>query len=155
MTTAKIAVRPMRSDDAEDVRALDRLILGDDRSATWDAYVKRFLDVADYGALPHPPLGCFVARQGGELQGFLLAELQSGGYGLPTGMWIVAVGVHPDARRHGIGRMLVDGLEKQCKERGIERIFSVLRPVDDRDRKFLESCGLAESRVKLLGKTVT
>lgn len=152
MTTAKITVRPMRSDDSDDVRALDRLILGDDRSSTWDAHVQRFMEAADYGALAHPPQGCFVARQSGELQGFILAERQAGEYGLPSGMWIVAVGVHPDARRHGIGRMLVERLQEQCEQQGVTEIYSVLRPEDDRDRDFLESCGLTASPITVLGK---
>jgi ribosomal protein S18 acetylase RimI-like enzyme len=144
----------MRSDDAADVRALDRLILGDDRSSTWDAHVTRFLQVTDYEALAHPPIGCFVAHQGGELQGFILAERQTGEYGLPSGVWIVAVGVHPDARRHGIGRMLVDRLTGQCEQQGVTDIYAVLRPEDTRDIEFLRSCGLALSPIAVLGKSL-
>lgn len=155
MTTARITLRPMRSDDAEEVRELDRLILGEDRSSTWDSHVARFLEATDYGALAHPSQGCFVARQGGKLQGFIIAERQSGEYGLPSGMWIVAVGVHPDARRHGIGRMLVERLQRQCEEQSIGELYAVLRPEDDRDINFLRSCGLVESPITVLGKKMS
>ena len=154
MTVPKISIRPMRSDDASDVRRLDRLILGDDRSLTWDQHVTRFIELSDYGALPHPSLGCFVALQNNVLTGFLLAEVQAGEYGLPRGMWIVAVGVHPDQRRDGIGRMLVEQLQKQCAERGIREIYAVLRPEDTRDMNFLRSCGLSPSPITVLGQRI-
>ena len=152
MTTPRTVVRPMRADDADDVRELDRLILGDDRSSTWDAHVARFLEISDYGALAHPPLGCFVARQGGRLLGFILGEAQAGEYGLPRGIWIVAVGVHPEARRQGVGRTLVESVLKQCGEKGITDIYAVLRPEDTRDMEFLKSCGLSDTPITVLGK---
>jgi ribosomal protein S18 acetylase RimI-like enzyme len=152
MTTTRIVVRPMRADDTEDVRDLDRLILGDDRSATWDAHVARFLEISDYDTLIHPPIGCFVARQAGKLLGFILSEMQAGEYGLPRGLWIVAVGVHPDARRQGVGRLLVENVVRQCAENGVTDIYAVLRPRDDRDIAFLRSCGLSEAPIKVLGR---
>ena len=154
MTTPRIAVRPMRADDAGDVRDLDQLILGDDRSATWDAHVARFLEISDYETLVHPPVGCFVARQGGRLLGFILAEMQAGEYGLPRGLWIVAVGVHPDARRQGVGRMLVEQVVRQCKQTGVSDIYAVLRPEDARDIEFLSSCGLSQTPITVLGRRI-
>ena len=74
MAIPKISIRPMRLGDADDVRRLDCLILGDDRSVTWDQRVTRFIEVSDYGALSHPSLGCFVAHRNNVLAGFLLAE---------------------------------------------------------------------------------
>ncbi|MDA1297221.1 MAG: N-acetyltransferase [Chloroflexi bacterium] len=154
MVVPKVTIRPMRSDDADEVRRLDQLILGDDRSSTWDQQVTRFIELSDYGALPHPSLGCFVALRNNMLAGFLLAEVQAGEYGLPRGMWVVAVGVHPDERRQGIGRMLVEQLQAQCAERGIDSIYAVLRPEDARDMTFLASCGLSASPITVLGQHI-
>lgn len=151
MAIPKISIRPMRADDADAVRRLDHLILGDDRSNTWDLHVTRFIELGDYGTLSHPSLGCFVAHRNHVLTGFLLAEVQAGEYGLPRGMWVVAVGVHPEERRHGIGRMLVEQLQQQCVERGIDEIYAVLRPEGTRDLGFLESCGLTLSSITVLG----
>lgn len=155
MAVPKISIRPMRPDDADEVRRLDRLILGDDRSSTWDNQVTRFIDMSDYGALPHPSLGCFVALRNNRVVGFLLSEFQAGEYGLPRGMWIVAIGVDPDERRQGIGRMLVDELQTQCAERGTQDLYAVLRPDDSRIAAFLASCGLADSAVKVMGQRIT
>ena len=154
MVVPKVTIRPMRSDDADEVRRLDQLILGDDRSSTWDQQVTRFIELSDYGALPHRSLGCFVALRNNMLAGFLLAEVQAGEYGLPRGMWVVAVGVHPDERRQGIGRMLVEQLQAQCAERGIDSIYAVLRPEDARDMTFLASCGLSASPITVLGQHI-
>ncbi|MDA0676733.1 MAG: GNAT family N-acetyltransferase [Chloroflexi bacterium] len=155
MAVPRISIRPMRPDDAEEVRRLDQLILGEDRSQTWDDHVTRFIELSDYGALPHPSLSCFVAHRNNRVIGFLLSELQAGEYGLPRGMWIVAVGVHPDERRQGIGRLLVDELRRQCVQRGIEDLYAVLRPDDSRIAAFLASCGLEQSAVTVMGQRVS
>ena len=154
MAVPGISVRPMRPDDADDVHRLDHLILGDDRSITWDQNVTRFIEQSDYGALPHPSLGCFVALRNNLLVGFLLAEVRAGKYGLPNGMWIVAVGVHSEQRRHGIGSMLVEQLQAQCSERGITAIYAALESEDTRDMNFLKSCGLSPSPITVLGQRI-
>ena len=150
----RIVIRRMRQDDAEAVRALDRRILGPDRSATWDRYVERFLAVSDLETLILPPWGCHIAELDGEMLGFILAERQSTGYGLPPGARVVAVAVHPDHRRSGIGLRLVEALAAECSEAGVERIFSVLLAEDERDARFLASCGFDAARVKVLTRRV-
>ena len=155
MAVPRISIRPMRPDDADEVRQLDQLILGDDRSQTWDEQVSRFIEMSDYGTLPHPSLGCFVAHRNNRVVGFLFSEYQVGEYGLPRGMRIVAVGVHPDERRQGIGQMLVDELRNQCAERGIKDLYAVLRPGDSRIANFLASCGLEQSAVTVMGQRVS
>lgn len=148
-----VTVRPLRPGDARGVRRLDRLILGRDRSATWDALVGRFLDAADVDVLPESPFGSHVAEWQGQIVGFILAEVQAGEYGLPRGVWIIAVGVHPEMRREGIGRGLVNALVEQSRERGIPDIYAVVRPGDDRIADFLRSCGMQPSRVTVYGRS--
>ena len=147
-----IVVRQLGQSDARAVRQLDRLILGRDRSSTWDSHVARFLDVADIEALPHPPFGSHVAEWQGEVVGFLLSEIQSGEYGLPRGAWVIAVGVHPEMRREGIGKALVEALVRQCRERGIEEVYAAVRPGDDRIGDFLKACGMQASRITVFGR---
>ena len=149
-----MVIRQLRQDDADAVRELDGLILGPDRSSTWDQYVERFLRVADLDALVLPPWGCHVAESEGRLIGFILAEWQTTGYGLPTGARIVAIAVHPEDRSLGVGRRLVEALATECANSGVEQIFSVLRADDERDIRFLEACGFDSARVRVLGRSV-
>lgn len=78
-------IRRLRQDDADAVRELDRQILGPDRSRTWNQYVERFLAVSNLDSLILPPWGAHVAEVGQRVVGFIFAERQSRGYGLPPG----------------------------------------------------------------------
>lgn len=146
----EVTIRRLTDSDADDVRKLDGLILGPDRSGTWDEYVGRFLASSKVSVMSMPTWGSFVAEEDGQLIGFILAERQSAGYGLPPGVRIVAIAVHPDHRRKGIGRLLVQALKNDSKARGVRQIFSALRAEDERDLNFLVSCGFDGANVRVL-----
>jgi GNAT superfamily N-acetyltransferase len=145
-------IRQIRQDDATAVRALDASIQGDDRSMTWDTYVERLLSIIELDWLQYPPWGCFVAEDESGLVGFLLAERQTTAYGLPPGARIVAMAVEPSRRRQGIGKLLIEALETQAREEGIEQVYSVLLAEDERDSKFLESSGFNASDLKIYAR---
>ncbi len=146
----EVTIRRLTDSDADEVRKLDGLILGPDRSGTWDEYVGRFLATSKVSVMSMPTWGSFVAEEDGQLVGFILAERQSAGYGLPPGVRIVAIAVHPDHRRKGIGRLLVQALKNDSKARGVRQIFSALRVEDERDFDFLMSCGFDGANVRVL-----
>ncbi|MEX0762423.1 MAG: N-acetyltransferase [Dehalococcoidia bacterium] len=147
--SGEITIRHLRQDDADRVRALDRQILGADRSSTWNEYVEQFLRLSAYTqALPW--WGSQVALADGQVVGFVLAEKQTTGYGLPTGVRIVALAVHPEFRRSGVGRRLVEALKDDCHRSGIGEIYSVLQARDERDARFLKSCGFNVADVQVL-----
>ncbi len=145
-------IRQLRQSDSDMVRELDKRILGPDRSQTWATYLERFLAVGELDVLPHPPWGCFVAEQDGELAGFLMSEKQSSGYGLPPGARIVALTVAPEAQRQGVGTRLVNALSEYCREQGIDRIYSILRAEDERDAAFLSACDFETASVKVFSR---
>ena len=149
-----VNVRQIRQTDSDAVRALDSSIQGTDRSFTWDLYVKRLLSIIELDWLQYPPWGCYVAETESGLVGFLLAERQTTAYGLPPGARIVAMAVEPTLRRAGIGKMLVQALERQARSEDIKQIYSVLLAEDGRDSKFLESAGFNASDLKIYAKHV-
>lgn len=149
-----VTIRPLRPDDARAVRALDRLILGRDRSSTWDSHVERFLKESDVDLLPDSPFGSHVAEWHGKVVGFLLSEFQAGEYGLPRGAWVIAVAVHPEMRRAGVGKALMQALVKQCKERKIQDVYAVVMPRDERISDFLRANGLQPGPVLVYGRRV-
>ena len=142
-------IRRLRHDDADAVRELDRQILGPDRSTTWDQYVERFLAVSNLDSLILPPWGAHVAEADSRIVGFIFAERQSRGYGLPPGARIVAIAVHPDFRREGIARRLMERLCDECRAEGIEEVYSVLRAEDERDQAFLRSAGFDDATIRV------
>ncbi len=150
----QFTIRPLKPGDALAVRQLDRLILGRDRSATWDAHVERFLQTSEVETLPDAPFGSHIAEWRGKVVGFILSEFQSGEYGLPKGAWIIAVGVHPEMRRAGLGKAMVNAVVEQCRKHEIEEVYAVVRPGDDRIADFLRRSGLEPSRVSVFGRKV-
>ncbi len=148
-STSSITVRRLQRDDAEAVRELDSLILGQDRSSTWAEYIDRFLAFSRLGTQALPWSGSQVAEVEDGVVGFLLAERQSSGYGLPPGVRVVAIAVHPDFRNQGVGRMLVEALREDSRRQNMKHIYSVLQDRDERDAAFLESCGFNPAPVKV------
>ncbi len=144
-----IAVRRLQREDAEAVRELDSLILGGDRSSTWAEYIDRFLAFSRLGTQALPWSGSQVAEVEDGVVGFLLAERQSSGYGLPPGVRIVAVAVHPEFRQQGVGRKLIEALRADSNRQGIKHIYSVLQDKDERDAEFLKGCGFELAPVKV------
>ncbi len=144
-----VSVRRLQREDAAAVRELDGLILGEDRSSTWAEYVDRFLAFSRLGTQALPWSGSQVAEVEDGVVGFLLAERQSSGYGLPPGVRIVAVAVHPDFRNLGVGRQLVDALRADAKRQGIKHLYSVLQDRDERDAEFMRNCGFELAPVKV------
>jgi GNAT superfamily N-acetyltransferase len=152
-----IDIRELQQGDAENVMALDQEIRGPDRSSTWDQYVGRVLDIIALDSLEYAPWGCFVAvdrDRGGEIIAFLMSERQTASYGLPPGVRIVAMAVHPDYRRQGIGSRLVDMLTEKAKAEGVCNMFSVLLDEDERDASFLERNGFSGAHFKVFRKEI-
>ncbi len=144
-----ITVRRLQRDDADAVRELDSRILGEDRSSTWAEYIDRFLAFSRLGTQALPWSGSQVAEVEDGVVGFLLAERQSSGYGLPPGVRVVAVAVHPEFRQQGVGRKLLEALKADSRRQGIKHVYSVLQDRDERDAEFLEGCGFKPAPVKV------
>lgn len=144
-----ITVRRLQRDDADAVRELDAAILGQDRSSTWAEYVDRFLAFSRLGTQALPWSGSQVAEIDGRVVGFLLAERQSSGYGLPPGVRMVAIAVHPDFRRLGVGKQLVDALRADAKRQAMKHIYSILQDRDERDADFIIRSGFTPAPLKV------
>ena len=147
--SVRVTTRPLTASDAAAVRQLDQLILGDDRSSSWDEYMDRFLATSRLSYATRPWWGSQVAEVDGRVVGFILAERQSAGYGLPPGARIVAIAVHPESRRLGVGKRLVEALKADCKRQGITQIYSLVQMEDQRDADFLEGCGFDSTKLKV------
>jgi ribosomal protein S18 acetylase RimI-like enzyme len=149
-----VTVRRLKREDADAVRQLDGLILGADRSATWAEYMERFLAFSKLGTQVLPWSGSQIAEVKEGVVGFLLAERQSAGYGLPPGLRVVAIAVHPEFRQFGIGRKLIDALKADSRRQGIKYIYSIVQDRDERDGAFLAACGFEPAAVKVYSTQV-
>lgn len=87
----------------------------------------------------------FIAEYEGVLVGFILAKLIYAGLPM-TGTGIVfLIAVNPDYQRSGIGRMLIDALEKHCRSRGINAIRAIVPQNDAKMIKYFTEAGFCKS----------
>ncbi len=57
---------------------------------------------------------------------------------------IITIGVHPDARRTGIGIALIGVMETDLKKQGVKHIFLEVAEGNAPARRLYEQCGFAE-----------
>jgi ribosomal protein S18 acetylase RimI-like enzyme len=77
--------------------------------------------------LRHEKNACFVAEIEGNVVGFMISYIQSGGFGLKESAWIVQLGVDPKYMGQGIGDRLAKEIFKYCQKAGIKDIYTSVR----------------------------
>lgn len=136
----RIPVRTIAESDLRALIAIDRRIIGRDRSN----YFERKLDEALHESDVRVSL---IAERDGGPVGFIMARVDFGEFGRmePTAV-MDTIGVDPDYRQQGIGRALLSQLLVNLMTLRIERIRTEL---DWRDREllaFLDRCGFYPSQ---------
>lgn len=110
----EVKVRKMEEEDIDSVLEIDRKIKGSDRAATYTMaptnYVGGELDIS------------VVAEAENKIVGFLLGRITSSPYDDSKSYLIELIGVDPQYKRMGIGRILVEAFEKSCLEKGASSI---------------------------------
>ena len=76
-----------------------------------------------------------VASIDGEIEGFAIMKF------LDDDAHLLLLAVQPKARKSGIGRALVDWLERSCETAGIQRVRLEVRASNDAARRFYEALG--------------
>ena len=89
----------------------------------------------------------FIAEYDGLVVGFVLAALIHAGFPM-TGMGVVyLIEVSPDYQKGGIGRMLIEELEKYCNSRGINTIRACVHENDKIMIQYFTKSGFCKSNV--------
>ena len=68
----------------------------------------------------------FVAEEDGQVLGFIVGEIRTGGFGAVHGGWIEMVGVSPGHMGAGIGRNLGRELCEYFNEMGVTDVFTAV-----------------------------
>ncbi|MHC4393624.1 MAG: GNAT family N-acetyltransferase [Planctomycetota bacterium] len=143
-----ITLRPVNELDIDGVARIDKEVSGTYRPAYWETkigyYVRR------------DPYVSQVAEVDGEIAGFMLGEMRSGEFGLevPAG-WIEVLGVSPSHRGHGLGRKLGEALLERFRERGAERVMTLV-DLDSMEAlgRFFEKLGFEATAVKAFARSL-
>ena len=94
---------------------------------------------------------CFGAEVDGKLMGFVLADIRPWEFGRRAHVgWIIALGVHPESQRHGLGRMLGERVLEQFQRLGVTRIQTIVEPETAQLAPYFKALGFEESPAKLL-----
>ena len=128
-TLAGLIVRPASEDDVVEVAAMERRCFAD----PWPA--------AAFTSLPENPRVFFeVARSGmdGQLSGYVV------GWHVMDEAELANLAVEPAARRRGVGRLLLDRMLDDARERGTTRVFLEVRESNEAARRLYASRGFAE-----------
>jgi ribosomal protein S18 acetylase RimI-like enzyme len=112
----------------------------------------RIVEVIDHwwggpiGTFAHPiffyELGdqALVVEQGSELTGFLLG-FRAASKGAPRTGYVHLVGIHPEYRRRGVGRLLYDRFTEECRAADCARMKAITTPGNEGSIRFHVALG--------------
>jgi len=106
----EITVRAIRDEDIEDIIRIDKLLTGAEKSGHWRGRLRIYTSAEQDMIEKLSPDLCQVAVESGRTVGFIVGDVQSWQFGIPRCGRIVAIGVHPEYARHGVGGKLLDAL---------------------------------------------
>ncbi|MGZ8430276.1 MAG: N-acetyltransferase family protein [Candidatus Deferrimicrobiaceae bacterium] len=110
---ANVSLRPFRPEDLDRVSEIESRIAGRSRKGFLE---KRFAAAAES---PDAFFACAAVREG-KLAGYASARIQEGEFGAPDAVAVLdVIGIDPDAQGKGIGKALLDEMERGMKARRI------------------------------------
>ncbi len=156
---AAYRVRPMRQEDIEAIIAVDAVLSGrpdPDRAGFWRGLLGLQAEPAEE---PSPdrsaaPFLCEVVETAGRagagtLVGFAIGDVQSWQFGMPRHGRIVAIGVHPEHRRRGAARQLVDAMLRSFRKMGLRSVQCLVAPGDPLG-DFFRAAGFERTKLEIL-----
>jgi ribosomal protein S18 acetylase RimI-like enzyme len=149
-----ITVRPIRDEDIEEIIRIDRLLTGVEKSGHWRGRLRVYTTQAPDIVEQLSPDLCQVAVSEGRVAGFIVGDVQSWQFGIPRCGRIVAIGVHPDHARRGVGSMLLDALVAYFDKLELPRVQCLVQPEDPLE-SFFRSARFEPTRWLTLERTLT
>jgi ribosomal protein S18 acetylase RimI-like enzyme len=137
VTDGALAIRAAEVNDAAAIADLVRLAFSAQSRPTnppSSALKETAATIADHLARG----GGAVLESGGAIVGVVLWSEEEGA------LYIGRLSVHPERRRQGIARMLVDEAEREARRRGLSRMTLGVRLELEENRRFFKSCGFED-----------
>ena len=88
-----------------------------------------------------------IAEYEGILAGFLLAKLEYTGHPMTSAAMIYLISVNPEYRKHGIGRLLIEAVARECKSKNIKTIRASIPENNAEITRYFSRAGFHRSDV--------
>jgi ribosomal protein S18 acetylase RimI-like enzyme len=89
----------------------------------------------------------FIAENDGILVGLMLAKLEYTGYPMTSDVIIYLIAVNPEFRKHGIGMMMIQAMEKLCIPKKIKTIRALVPENDTAIIRYFKNAGFHPSNI--------
>ena len=130
MSDDNIKIRLMYYDDFDAAVRIDKKILKGSRLEYYKHKFERLFDTGEY-----LPTSLVAENEKGEVVGFIMGELYIGEYGISKeGATVDTIGVDPDYRQKGIGKMLLNEFIDHLRDLQVQKINTL---VDKRDTQLI------------------
>ena len=116
---AKILIRKMRKDDADEVSRIDAAITKSPSRIDFKPIVSE--------AAKRNSNASLVAEIRGKVVGFMISIITAGIFGTEKVAWISMFGVDPKYMGQEIGKSLAKGIFDYYKEKGVKKIYTSVR----------------------------
>jgi ribosomal protein S18 acetylase RimI-like enzyme len=139
-----VTLRTVMEKDVEAIIAIDAKITGRPRPDFWRRKIASYWDgsLEDLGG--RDPLACRVAEVEGRVVGFMMGDIRPWAFGLERSGWIEVLGVDPQYRRLGVGRLLAEALFRHFKKNGVSRVFTMVEAEEEDLLAYFQSLGFKQ-----------
>ena len=132
MNTSPIKIRLMTVNDFDAVVEIDDKILKASRLVYYEMKFDKLFKSKEF-----LPTSLVAEVEDGKVVGFVMAELYMGEYGISQdGATLDTIGVDPDCRHQGIGKLLISEIFDHLRNLGVKKINTLVDKNDSRLIKF-------------------
>lgn len=144
MTESSVGTLKIRSLSELDLDAIVRIA-----EATRHAYQPELWEDRVTYYLRRDPEGSVVAESDGRVVGFMLGDVRAGEFGLeqPCG-WIEVIGIDPSEGGKGVGRALGEAILERYRERGVDRVRTMVDASMPEVERFFRALGFEEDSLR-------
>lgn len=151
---SEIVVRPIRDEDIEEIIRIDRLLTGVEKTGHWRGRLRVYTSAEQELIEKLSPDLCQVAVVDGRVAGFIMGDVQSWQFGIPRCGRVIAIGVHPDHARRGVGARMLGILLEYFDKLELPAVQCLVMP-DDPLEPFFRSGGFETTRWITLERRLT
>ena len=150
MTETEFNIRLMKAEDYDAVVAIDEKVLKSARPEYYEMKFEKLFESTDY-----LPTSLVAETQDGTVVGFVMGVLFMGEYGIfQEEASLDTIGVDPDCRHKGIGKLLIDEFVEHLKTLGVQKINTLVDKNDSILMNFFSANQFQPSKSINLERTV-